>query len=446
MLAAMALRDGICDKKAVGTALLLALFVFGVVFNNVAGSMMSYCMLGYPSWLLYGTTLFYTVIFGLVAVLQREHPCSKAQRAWTNQIHFLQLAALTAGNGVLFQFSAGFVAGDLSQLLSNMSMPAVLVLSLLFFRGLKFSTREVVGTCIVFAAVLSGSLVGLLQADDPAVGNASTTMATITFTTAAAPTTTAASMSKEQSNKWYWIMAFLVSTIFQALEQIKQEKAFEAGLSPWTCVFWYNLYSLPVYILVLLFEAVPVLNGKATGTTVVQAFVNQANAFRCFVGAPTETEVTSGACVPGLATVWPLVFVAGYVIFFGVGAVLIQRFSSAGGAFFVALITALGSPLAAAVFSIPQIVGEANYDQAKWYNYLLFFAVAIGVVVKGIPEKTANGNGPGNGKAADDNGNNAYGRLLVKGAISSAPSRRRLTDPLAPGKGSDDYDTNDGYA
>ena len=357
------------NKKKMQIIFLSIFFILGVVMNNVGGSMMGYVMEGYPAWLLYGTTIMYTLFFMIVAIFTNEKPFNREALLWKNQIFYLKLAALTATNGLLFQFSAPFVSGTLAQLLTNLTIPSIFVLTLMIYPTIAFTPREIVGSVIVFAFVVFGTFYDVFSENNK-------------------NTTNSSSLEGEQdtqTDKPWWIITMIFSVLVQTGEQIAQEQAFEKKVKPWTCVFWYNLYSLPLYILTIFFESVPYLNGKTTGTTLQSAFENQKSAFECFFDIPTNESVANGECVPIYGTIWPLIFVTGYVIFFGIGAVLINEFTTHGGAFFISLISSLGASISSLVFSSPEIVGEANCDPVKWYNIMSMILITVGIYIKGPP-------------------------------------------------------------
>ena len=73
---------------------------------------------------------------------------------------------------------------------------------------------------------------------------------------------------------------------FQDIEQLFQELAFEDGLDAATTLFWYNVITLPAYLLVIPLESVKYLNGKTEWVSVDEVFENQWHAFCCAIGYP----------------------------------------------------------------------------------------------------------------------------------------------------------------
>jgi len=94
---------------------------------------MSYVMPEFPAWLLYGTTLIYTIIFWCLAFILKQNPIRPSQFRWKTQKHYLILGFFTAMNGLLFQFSAAWVDGAISQVLANL-----VIVQLPFFGSIIF--------------------------------------------------------------------------------------------------------------------------------------------------------------------------------------------------------------------------------------------------------------------------------------------------------------------
>jgi uncharacterized membrane protein YdcZ (DUF606 family) len=142
-------------------------------------------------------------------------------------------------------------------------------------------------------------------------------------------------------------------------------------------LFWYNLYSLPVYLLIIPLEAVPYINGKETGSTLGEAFTHQLHALACFVNSPYQEDVVSGDCQSG-AQLWPLIFVAGYAGMFFIQAVIIKHYNVV----LMTVLTALIQPLAACVFSSSAIVGSHTSPMSTEI-ILAIVLTLVGVAIKG---------------------------------------------------------------
>ena len=84
------------------------------VANNVGAAMMGVVMPGYPAWLLYGTTIMYTILFFTIATIRGEDPLGAGMSKLKFK-QYLWLALWTALNGLFFQFADPWVDGDLQQ-------------------------------------------------------------------------------------------------------------------------------------------------------------------------------------------------------------------------------------------------------------------------------------------------------------------------------------------
>lgn len=339
----------------------LFLIFFGI-FNNVGGSQMAYNMPAFPSFLLYGTTIMYTIGFWIIALIIRDNPFEKRHLKWNNQKHYLKLGLLTALNGLFFQFSAPWVDGALSQVLANMMILQIPVFERIFIRNRvkERDRRWWIGMIIVFIGIGIGMVPAILKI----IANHSD------------------NNPAEISDKWYWILAFIISTTFQAWEQVAQDQAFHddhAAVREVSCLAWYNLYSIPMYLITIPLEAVPYLNGTTQGTSIGNAFTNQLGAILCFLGHPYDSDVISGGCQDG-STLWPLIFVIGYIGMFGVNAALINRY----GVLFPNIVGANIELTSALVFMIPAIVGTYAVPFSFW-PLVGCGIVVIGIIAKGAP-------------------------------------------------------------
>jgi len=346
-------------------AVLVVLTLLAIVANNVGGSMMAFVMPAFPAYLLYGTTLIYTIVFLPIAIIQDRHhggPFGARAMSWQQQRQILLLAGCTSLNGLLFQFSDPWVSGPIAQVLSNLTIPTVWLCN---FYILQDSTtrKENLGVSIVLGGIMVGIVPDFFTHQDA---------------------------GGTQSNPWPALLAFALSAVVQGVEMTCQDRAMRKPyeVRAATALFWYNLYSLPAYLVTIPLESVPYLNGLTTGTSLTMAFENQVHAIWCAVGHPFEEDTisvgdTEAKCKPG-ALLWPQVFVLGYVGMFYLNALLIKRFN----ALWVGVINALGGPLAAVVFAFPAIVGPENYKQTNWPVVAASFAtILVGVVVKGLPQE-----------------------------------------------------------
>jgi len=187
--------------------------------------------------------------------------------------------------------------------------------------------------------------------------------------------------NQEQSDKWYWIIAFIISTTFNAFQQIWQDIAFHdknADIKELSCLAWYNLYSIPLYLITIPLEAVKILNGTPTGKSVPAAFYNQIAAFRCFLDFPIHDDVVSGNCEPVCATVWPLIFTAGYVGLFGFNALMIAEY----GVLLPNIIYVMIPLFSTIVFMSPYLVSAAHVDAFNFWPIVGSVVIILGVLLK----------------------------------------------------------------
>src|SRR5690349_1998742 len=148
--------------------------------------MQSYVMPQFPSWLLYGPTIIYSIGFWILALI-REDPIGKQQFTWNNQKHYLKLAILTAANGLLFQFSAAWVNGAVAQVLSNLTVVQIPIFEAVLFpsRRKDYTKRQLASLLVVLIGIFVGAI-HLIQTLSQSGSNS----------------------TQEQSNDWYWILAF----------------------------------------------------------------------------------------------------------------------------------------------------------------------------------------------------------------------------------------------
>eukprot|EP01119_Soliformovum_irregulare_P014619 TRINITY_DN4005_c0_g1_i1.p1 TRINITY_DN4005_c0_g1~~TRINITY_DN4005_c0_g1_i1.p1 ORF type:complete len:415 (-),score=97.02 TRINITY_DN4005_c0_g1_i1:138-1382(-) len=383
-------------EALIATGLSVALLVSGVA-NNVGGSMQSYVMPAFPIWLLYMTTIIYSTVFFFVAFYY-ENPFSKANRTWKRQKYYLLLGVNTAMNGVFFQFSAAWVDGLLSQILANLTILQVPILECVFMperRKNYKDPRQIASLIIVFAGIAVGIY--------PAISHIITAHGS--------------SSGGEQSDRWYWILMFVMSSTFSALQLFGQDVAYndkkcfiskdesrsdviedpsvdpvgipainnadpiapKTGIQGPVCLAWFNMYSIPVYFLLIPLQSIKYINGTNHSTTFEHSYVNQGNAFRCFFGHPTASDVALGNC-QSEATLWPLVFLAGYINMVLIIAYMIRRY----GVLLPTLVTATMQLGATFVFTIPAIVTKAHADAFSWFPVLGCIVIIVGIVIKHI--------------------------------------------------------------
>lgn len=354
--------EQIMNMNTVLTILPMAGLVFTGILNNVGFSEMAYAMPAYPSYLLYGTTVIYVLMFLVVAVVRKENPFSKENMSWGRQKHMLLLGLLTALNGLCAQFSAPWVDGATSQVIANFGIPQVAVFQWLLLKK-QHSRRAWISTSIVFLGVL----IGMVPAIERIVsGKAQTT-------------------GVEQSDASWWVITFLVSTTFQALEYVAQDYAWDDQPGDWqaSCLFWYNFYSLFVYLFVIPLDSVPYINGKTTGTTVAESFVHQGDAWRCAYGDPSQEAVSNGDCRLPAAIYWPWIFNLGYTGDFFFNALVMHKYDS----LYSNIVGALIQPASLLVFMWKGVVGAENVVDFNAWPLVGCIIVVVGVAWGGFTKR-----------------------------------------------------------
>lgn len=336
---------------------LLGILLFGVM-NGVGGTTMSYVMPNYPSWLLYGTTLIYTLFFFLVAVFRGQRPWAAKHFTRGHQKHYLKLGALTAGNGLLFQFAAGYVDGETSSVLTNVTLVCIPFFQLWYFPSRSIPHRAKVGLVVVMCGILVGSATAVEKMLTGDVEKPS-----------------------EQSDAWYWVVAFLLSTMIAAWEQVAQDAAFhdhsipDGPLEEESTLAWYNMYSLLAYLITIPLEAVPIVNGTPDGTSISEAFANQGRAFGCYFGA-TEPGCQAGSFW------WPTVFTLGYLGQFTLNAHFITQF----GALYPNMVGTVTTLLCALVFTSSGVMGKHADSLTPW-PFVGLLLVLGGMYYRGKPDR-----------------------------------------------------------
>lgn len=322
--------------SAVWTVLYL---VFGLA-NNVGVIMMGKRMEPYAEFLLYGTTMLYTICFAILSIVRGE--------SWSltraHHINFAWLGLWTSINGVLAQFAIPFVSAELTNILVNVSIPCTWISAWYMFR---FEVNVFRIVCCV--GVLIGVLIGLV----PSLFSGSGT-------------------GGDSQNPPLWIVVTVLSAIPTAFETTYQERAFKTLKAPlFVCLTMYNAYSLLVYFLTCPLIMVAALrpSNAAHGLSWQEVWENQALAFRCYFGGQFEPEVDG--CEHG-AILWTTVFTVGYVGMFGFGALLLRDESSS----LIANLNALLIPLGAMIFWSAAICGDDSQQPVWW--------VGVSVVVTAL--------------------------------------------------------------
>ena len=333
--------------------------MFGLA-NNVGVVMMGKRMKPYSDFLLYGTTMLYTLCFAIIALVLKE----TWRLDWKHHKNFLWLGFFTSVNGVLSQLSVPFVTGELTTVLVTLSIPVTWISAWYMFRY-----EVTVYRILCFVAILGSILLGLVPSMYWGAGDTDDTA----------------------QNKPFWVILTICSAIPTAFETTYQEKAFKILDSPkFVTLTIYNFYSLATYV-----AAIPLIKLNAFrpanadhGLTTSEMWENQALAFRCYFAHDYETFTNSSHAVhasgvPGCehgAVIWVTLFTLGYVGFFGVGTYLLKYENSS----LVANLNALLVPLSVTMFWIKPLCGDASEDPVWWVGVSAAL-VALFVVLNELP-------------------------------------------------------------
>eukprot|EP00042_Codosiga_hollandica_P040679 m.353425 g.353425 ORF g.353425 m.353425 type:complete len:426 (-) comp55923_c0_seq3:1360-2637(-) len=338
----------------------VVMLLFGVL-NNVAVSMMSFAMPGYPSFINYFPCILCVPFFYAFAIYKKEEVLSGKALTDRSQAQYWILTWTTVLSWIALSYAAAWVDGNLQQVLSNLGFVFVFIFSVPILR-LKISMREAIASLIITGGVLLGT--------SPAIHDM----------------VTGASSEDHEPwfNSWYFVISYVLAILFQALQSVYQERAFRAPyhLEEASCLFWYSLHSVIPLTLMVPMESLPQVNSLPEGKSFNWAWENQAGAFRCFVGQPTEEEYPL-QCTRKNAWLWVLLFEIGFVGYFLYSNILFKKTS----AFWTTLLQTLCSPLSAVAFNYPQIVGEDNTVPFTGITGASFVIILVGVLVRGSPEE-----------------------------------------------------------
>ena len=352
-------------KRKLLFIVLVLIYLFGGILNNMGVQIMGYYMPLYNStFLLYGTTAMYTVMFFITEVVitcVKRTPLKEIKDRWTlygNKKLILVVLALgffTAFNGVFAQTAIPFVDPELTAIISQVSAPLTWIFYPLIIKK-KYELGQIGAFIIILFGLLFGSMYSYFN------GTGSNT----TF-----------------SNSPLWIAVALCSSIPTSFETIYQEVAYDSYKAPiFIVLVYYNLFSLVVYFGWMFITMAPnfgtcnVMIGtplsqcatNATVCSVDQIFQQQGDAFQCFFG-----DYDIQCCGGWQATFWTIMFTVGYYIFFVTGSFIIEKY----GSNVLANLNALLFPITAIIFWIKPFVGEF-YSEPKWWIIVSLIAITVG--------------------------------------------------------------------
>eukprot|EP00056_Hartaetosiga_gracilis_P005431 m.84568 g.84568 ORF g.84568 m.84568 type:complete len:310 (+) comp12162_c0_seq1:239-1168(+) len=304
------------ERKALRVSVLCVLTVLFGVGNNVTFFEMGQRMPHWPEFLLYFTTMCYTTMYIIGAIISyyvsrrnRQQPIlsqstakvlaeqqpllgniqgseelessdfSQDKGLWhyilatEYQKTFAWLGFWLTVNGLFSQFSDPYVNGNLQSVLYQLTLPATGVLAFFMLKE-RFSLLNLVGSALVLGGCLMVAL--------PPVDYESELIAVGT--------------EHHNGADWVWIIVFALSVIPNGVCAVLQEHLFlrHKHVNPMLLLFWSNLYTLIGYLLSIPLTMLPYL-GNHSGKELASS---QKDAFLCLVGhSPLPTGCKEVHCV-----------------------------------------------------------------------------------------------------------------------------------------------------
>eukprot|EP00042_Codosiga_hollandica_P040677 m.353540 g.353540 ORF g.353540 m.353540 type:complete len:425 (-) comp55923_c0_seq11:1297-2571(-) len=340
--------------------------LFGVI-NAVTSSMVSFVMPGYPSFANYFPSILCAILLVPIALIKKEQVFSGKSLTRTAQWQYCVLTIVTCACWLTWTYSGAWVDGNLQQVLVNLGFVFVYIFSVPILK-FKISRREIFAAIIITCGVIIGSYPALEKLSNGE-----------------------ADYEEEHPdwyNSWYFILAYIVAIAFQSLQFVYQDRALRQpyNLDEASCLFWTSMYSVVPYVLFVPMESVPQVNALPEAQSFSWAWENQAGAFRCLIGQPTEEEALE-QCLQTNAWMWLLLYGISFVGFSYFANVLYKKTS----AFWTTLLQTLMTPIAAVVFNFPVLVGDYNYAPFTGFAGGSFGVIILGVIVLGTPDENAYG-------------------------------------------------------
>ncbi len=336
--------------------------LFGAL-NNLGASMVSKTMPVYPAFCLYLPSFIYTIFLWLLAFALGERPLSSPNYTRKFQKHYVILAAISSANAILFQFSAAAVSGGVTQVISNLVLVWIPILEIKVFpqRKLNYTNRasrvKIKWRLLVALVLMAiGIVIGLLDIHTQE--------------------------ENETTWTWIWTGVMVASTVFAALQQVSQDYAFRSTedgideknqIKPFTCLAWYNLYSIIPLVLSSFLECIKGVNG-GDWKEFHEAIDNQVQAFNCFI-------TSSGDNCHGIPWLWNLLFSIGYTGMYGVNALLIRSY----GCLYPNLLVPIMALLSAIIFMIPDFLGVPT--AFSYFPIIGLCIIIVGILVFGVPAR-----------------------------------------------------------
>ena len=340
---------------------LTILCVMSGVGNNVTFVLMADAVPS-PSFLLYATTIVYTLMYGVWYGLQRWFGARKripvlpgagderhAGRMYSGPRRKMLLlygasVALITVNGVFSQYSDSHVSGLLQSVANQLTLPLTAALAATILKS-PLTKVEWIGAGIV----LIGSLLPIV------------------------PSLISPSPTGSASNSPFWIAMFLVSDIPSAFVNIAEEAILDdegMAADPIHYLFYTNLFTIPPYVACIFVDLIP---GFGPGGSLTDVMHAQKEAWQCFF---SSVDPLPPGCRPH-AWIYVMAFCLAYIIYFFLLAVVTKHESAS----FQALVSACVVPASAIAFSFPWLVGASVATPLNDYVLIGIVIIPIGIAV-----------------------------------------------------------------
>lgn len=350
-------------KNKILLAILCVLCVASSVANDVLFYDIARRMQPYKSFLLYGTCLIYTILFGLwgcyrVMSKRKDGTCADsfivAFVNRKNQGKFFKLGILNLFLGVFLQYSNNEVDGNLQTAIYQIAIPVCGLFSWFLF-GARFSLVNLLGTLVVIGGCLMVALPPLVES-----GLADANI-----------TSECDNKTQDDSVAWEggWIVIFTVGTSCIAGVMVYTQVIFDNDPDTEISLacFWSSLYATFMFVLCVPIQMLPPMGGF----TWAEVWQLQVDSFKCFAQtSPLPCGCDNGALIS--------------VLLYGVchfGFLFFQsRLIMDVNAVFLSIILGINTPLSAVVFSFTWLLGGDAEPITAWVIGGCI-TVPIGIVV-----------------------------------------------------------------
>lgn len=328
------------------------LLIIATVINNIGVQQMGYYMPIYSEFLLYGTTLIYTLMFAGVAWVMKED-WRLEREVW---IVTFFLGLFTSLNGIFAQISIPYVDPEITTIIVQISAPVTWFTHIIMFKDKPFYLFHLISIMIILVGILFGPVVSLFYG----------------------------SGASSKYVNGFWIIITLCSALPTGFESLYQEKAYRILNAPkFVTLCYYNLFSLIWYFLWSFATMVDpfgtCVNGfpdltecasKTRPCDLAELVTHQLDSWKCFFGFTQDVP-----CCGERATFWVLVFTFGYFFMFTVGAFFLKIYTANS----LANSNSISTPLTSMFFWLPAFLTGPSKTEAKWYIFISFMLVSLGI-------------------------------------------------------------------